>query len=138
MHRLVSVKKPSAASIGSDGSFCRGVITSCAIFNTSNCLPVRVVDLIAIVYSLLHCHLTASDSMVSFSSKGQRELVTITTRLRILKWAQIAGERFGFLDTHIWLQHHMGQIIGDAAFALPLEAPVEGQADLVNHPSLYP
>ena len=44
----------------------------------------------------------------------------------------VAGKGFGLFDAHIRFQHHVREIIGDAALAFTLEAPVERQADLMH------
>src|SRR5579859_8239345 len=48
----------------------------------------------------------------------------------------VTGKRLGFFNTDVWFQDHMGQVIGNAAGALPLEAPVEGHTNLVNDTSI--
>jgi hypothetical protein len=46
--------------------------------------------------------------------------------LRKFAGPHVASKRLGLLNADIWLQHHMGQVIGNAAKTLSLETPMEG------------
>src|SRR5579875_2667458 len=48
--------------------------------------------------------------------------------------AYIAGERLRLFNTDVRFQHHVRKIVGNTARDLPLEAPVEGESDLVDEP----
>src|SRR5260370_9200502 len=39
--------------------------------------------------------------------------------------AHITHKRLGLFDTHVWFQHHVCKVIGNAASALSLETPME-------------
>src|SRR6266566_1795151 len=43
----------------------------------------------------------------------------------------ITRKRLGLFDTHIWLQHHVCKIVGNATRTLALEAPMERHPDLM-------
>src|SRR5713226_1871245 len=58
------------------------------------------------------------------------------TPLRQPSGTHITGKCLRLFYTHVWLQHHMCQVIGNAAGTFPLEAPMERHADLMHNSSL--
>src|SRR5712692_3167681 len=58
------------------------------------------------------------------------------TPLRQPSGTHITGKCLRLFYAHVWLQHHMCQVIGNAASTFPLEAPMEGHADLMHNSSL--
>src|SRR5258708_29471156 len=51
--------------------------------------------------------------------------------------AHVTQKRLGLFNTHVWLQHHMRQVVGNAPRTLALEAPMERQANLVDQPPIH-
>src|SRR5215472_7557622 len=95
IQRLVSVKKPIDGCVGNGGRFCKGETTliSCCLTVLPSCFCICRSSLIIVLYSF----------------NASRSYIT--------------GESLCLFNTYIWLQHHMGKIISNAASAFALEAP---------------
>src|SRR5438876_6842951 len=74
---------------------------------------------------MLFAPMCSSDSM-------SRPSTLVQIYLRQPPRPHITRKRLRLFDTHIWLQHHVCKIIGNATRNLALEAPVEGHPDLMD------
>src|SRR5207249_9133387 len=72
-------------------------------------------------------------------SQPPHSLVRFSQNLTLRKASRpyIAQKRLCLFDTHIWFQHHVGKVIGNAARGLSLETPVEWHTDLMHHPPIH-
>src|SRR5438034_1557607 len=82
------------------------------------------------------CSLTYRLFVPAYSSNSMGRLNTLVQiYLRQPSRPHITGKRLGLFDTHIWLQHHVCKIVGNATRTLALEAPMESHPDLMYRAS---